>query len=496
MNLKKITSLFMTFVFALVMSFSVLNAEDAPAPSGDSQTQEQVKEDHASGHGETHHQNPLAPWTVIPFALLLLSIAVFPVASHSLAHWWEHNINKLYVSLGLSALALLALIPNGYFHNVEHQLVYDYIPFIILLTSLFYISGAIVLRGDIVPKPLNNLLFLLVGSSLASFIGTTGASMLLIRPLLKANEKRKHKVHTVVFFIFMVSNIGGSLTPLGDPPLFLGYLKGVPFEWTFKLIPEMITAIAILSVIYFIWDTNAYAKEDASLKIAKSNAEPLSLVGGLNFLWLLGIIFCAAFLNAKFIPKYLTFIQPDDHGSIGLWGFIREAGMLVFILLSKVTSDPKFREENKFTWHPIQEVAYLFIGIFITMVPALVLLQANGPAIGEIVKEPWHFFWATGIFSSVLDNAPTYVVFLEMVQATKSIDIPTLIASNELFLKAIAVGAVFMGANTYIGNAPNFMVKSVAEETGVPMPSFGGYLVYSLGILVPIFVVLTFIFFK
>jgi Na+/H+ antiporter NhaD/arsenite permease-like protein len=496
MNIRKITSLFMTFVFAMIVSFSVLVAEDSNPAAEGTQTQEQVTEDHTSGHGEDHHQTPLAPWTVIPFALLLLSIAVFPVASHSLAHWWEHNINKLYVSLGLSALALIVLIPNGYFHNVEHQLVYDYIPFIILLTSLFYISGAIVLRGDIVPKPINNLFFLLVGASLASFIGTTGASMLLIRPLLKSNEKRKHKVHTVVFFIFMVSNIGGSLTPLGDPPLFLGYLKGVPFEWTFQLVPEMVTAIAILSVIYFIWDTNAYSKEDASLKTAKSDAEPLSLVGSMNFLWLLGIIFCAAFLNAKFIPSVLSFVKPDDHGSIGLWGFIREAGMLVFILLSKVTSDPKFREENKFTWHPIQEVAYLFIGIFITMVPALVLLQANGPALGEVVKEPWHFFWATGIFSSVLDNAPTYVVFLEMVQATKNIDIPTLIASNGLFLKAIAVGAVFMGANTYIGNAPNFMVKSVAEETGVPMPSFGGYLVYSVGILVPIFIVLTFIFFK
>jgi Na+/H+ antiporter NhaD/arsenite permease-like protein len=496
MNIRKITSLFMTFVFAMIVSFSVLVAEDSNPAAEGTQTQEQVTEDHTSGHGEDHHQTPLAPWTVIPFALLLLSIAVFPVASHSLAHWWEHNINKLYVSLGLSALALIVLIPNGYFHNVEHQLVYDYIPFIILLTSLFYISGAIVLRGDIVPKPINNLFFLLVGASLASFIGTTGASMLLIRPLLKSNEKRKHKVHTVVFFIFMVSNIGGSLTPLGDPPLFLGYLKGVPFEWTFQLVPEMVTAIAILSVIYFIWDTNAYSKEDASLKTAKSDAEPLSLVGSMNFLWLLGIIFCAAFLNAKFIPGVLSFVKPDDHGSIGLWGFIREAGMLVFILLSKVTSDPKFREENKFTWHPIQEVAYLFIGIFITMVPALVLLQANGPALGEVVKEPWHFFWATGIFSSVLDNAPTYVVFLEMVQATKNIDIPILIASNGLFLKAIAVGAVFMGANTYIGNAPNFMVKSVAEETGVPMPSFGGYLVYSIGILVPIFIVLTFIFFK
>ena len=500
MNIRKITSLFMTFVFAMIVSFSVLVAEDSNPPAEDTQTQQEATDEHsaAADHGE-HHKDELAPWSVIPFVLLLLSIAIFPVASHSLAHWWEHNINKLYISLGLSALSLVVLIPKGYFHNVEHQLVYDYIPFIILLTSLFYISGAIVLRGDIVPKPINNLIFLLVGASLASFIGTTGASMLLIRPLLKANEKRKNKVHTVIFFIFMVSNIGGSLTPLGDPPLFLGYLKGVPFEWTFKLVPEMVFAIAILSVVYFIWDTNSYKSEAEDVKVAKSNAEPISIVGGLNFLWLLGIVFCAAFLNAKFLPNFLPFIKVDDHGSIGLWGFIREAGMILFILLSKVTSDPKFREENKFTWHPIQEVAYLFVGIFITMIPALVLLEANGKALG--VTQPWQFFWATGIFSSVLDNAPTYVVFLSLAQGLfenngVAASVISIVNDHSDILKAIAVGAVFMGANTYIGNAPNFMVKSVAEETGVPMPSFGGYLVYSMGILVPIFLVITFIFFK
>jgi len=500
MKFKKFTSLFMTFVIVSVFNFSSLTAEETPENKGETQVQEQTTESHqeeagGADHGE-HHQNPLAPWTVIPFVLLLLSIAIFPVASHSLAHWWEHNINKLYVSLGLSVLALIVLIPNGYFHNVEHQLVFDYIPFIILLTSLFYISGAIVLRGDIVPTPVNNLIFLLVGASLASFIGTTGASMLLIRPLLKANELRKHKVHTVIFFIFMVSNIGGSLTPLGDPPLFLGYLKGVPFEWTFKLVPEMIFAISILSVIYFLWDSNAYGKEDAAVKQAKPNAQSISIAGKLNFLWLLGIVFCAAFLNAKFLPKVLPFIQVDDHGSIGLWGFIREAGMILFILLSKFTSDPSFREENKFTWHPIQEVAYLFVGIFITMIPALVLLEANGKSLG--VTQPWQFFWATGIFSSVLDNAPTYVVFLSLAQGLTGFSVAQIIATPEAeaLLKAIAVGAVFMGANTYIGNAPNFMVKSVAEETKVAMPSFGGYLVYSMGILVPIFIVITFVFFR
>lgn len=497
MKIRKITSLFLTFVFASVLSFATLSAEDnAPQQPGSEQTQPAENQpSKAADHGD-HHQNDLAIWSVIPFVLLLLSIAVFPVASHSLAHWWEHNINKLYVSLGLSALALAVLLPNGYLHNVEHQLIFDYIPFIILLTSLFYISGAIVLRGDIAPKPQNNLIFLLIGAFLASFIGTTGASMLLIRPLLRANEKRKHKVHTVIFFIFMVSNIGGSLTPLGDPPLFLGYLKGVPFEWTFKLLPEMVFAIAILSVIYFIWDTKSYNSEDEAVKKEITGGQPVSIVGGLNFLWLLGIVFCAAFLNAKFLPKFLPFIKVDDHGSIGFWGFIREFGMILFILLSKVTSNPSLREENKFTWHPIQEVAYLFVGIFITMIPALVLLEANGKSLG--VTQPWQFFWATGIFSSVLDNAPTYVVFLSLAQGLTGFSVAQIIAdpAAEALLKAIAVGAVFMGANTYIGNAPNFMVKSVAEETKVAMPSFGGYLVYSLGILVPIFVVITFIFFR
>lgn len=477
---------------ALVLSLlSPAFADETPAP--DSQSTEVTDQAPMEEH---HHQGELAPWTVIPFVLLLLSIAVFPIASHSLAHWWEHNINKLYVSLGLSAIALAILIPNGYFHNVEHQLIFDYIPFIILLTSLFYISGAIVLRGDITPKPINNLFFLLIGAFLASFIGTTGASMLLIRPLLKANEARKNKVHTVIFFIFMVSNIGGSLTPLGDPPLFLGYLKGVPFEWTFKLLPEMVFAITILSVVYFVWDTMAFKKEEESVKVAKANAQPVSMVGGLNFVWLLGIVFCAAFLNAKFLPSIFPFIKVDATGSIGFWGFIREAGMLVFILLSKVTSDPKFREENKFTFHPIQEVAYLFVGIFITMIPALVLLQANGSKLG--VTEQWQFFWATGIFSSVLDNAPTYVVFLSLAQGLTGLDVAGILANpaTESLLKAIAVGAVFMGANTYIGNAPNFMVKSVAEESKVAMPSFGGYMVYSIGILIPIFILITFVFFR
>jgi Na+/H+ antiporter NhaD/arsenite permease-like protein len=494
MNHKKIPSLMMTLLLLGTLSFTSIytqekTTEEAPISTEKKAESEQPADKPAEVKHDDHHaKEPLANWTVIPFAILLLCIAIMPIASHKIAHWWENNYNKLIISGVLSIISLFILLPKGYSHEVIHQLVFDYIPFIVLLTSLFYISGAIVLRGDIEAKPINNLIFLLVGSFLASFIGTTGASMLLIRPLLKTNSDRKIKVHTVIFFIFMVSNIGGSLTPLGDPPLFLGYLKGVPFEWTFKLLPEMLIAIAILGVIYFIWDTIAYGKENIKdIKRDKTNIQPISLGGVVNFIWLVGIIICAAFLNEKYIPAI-----KENHAL----GFIREAGMILFMVLSKVTSDAKLRVENKFTFHPIQEVAFLFIGIFITMIPALVLLKANGPALAEVIKEPWHFFWATGFFSSILDNAPTYVVYLEMVQATKGINIPTLIAEHEIFLKAISVGAVFMGANTYIGNAPNFMVKSVAEETGIKMPSFGGYVVYSVGILVPLFILLTFIFFK
>ncbi|MCB1143367.1 MAG: sodium:proton antiporter [Leptospiraceae bacterium] len=507
MKIKKISSLFLTLFLIGNVQLGYLFAEesapvkdpvqseqpadegtkDAPVNHDGAENKDQQATEHKAEGDHHGHQSPLAIWTVIPFALLLLSIAIFPIAPGHLPHWWENNTNKLIISLSLSAVALVILLPNGYSHNVVHQLVFDYIPFIILLTSLFYISGGIVLRGDIEAKPINNLLFLLVGAFLASFIGTTGASMLLIRPLLKTNSERKHVVHTVVFFIFMVSNIGGSLTPLGDPPLFLGYLKGVPFEWTFNLLPEMLVAIAILSVIYFIWDTIAYGKETIKdVKRDKTEIEPISLAGQINFLWLGGIILCAAFLNEKYIEaiKHNHYI-----------GFIRELGMIALIFISKATSDPKFRVENKFTFHPIQEVAYLFIGIFITMIPALVLLETNGKSLG--VTEQYQFFWMTGLFSSVLDNAPTYVVFLSLAQGLfDGASVPTIVAEHAGILKAISVGAVFMGANTYIGNAPNFMVKAVAEETNVKMPSFGGYVLYSGSILIPLFIVLTFIFFK
>ncbi|GBF50625.1 Na+/H+ antiporter [Leptospira ryugenii] len=445
-----------------------------------------------SSHGESVHQE-LPYWSVIPFVAILLSIAILPIASHKTEHWWENNNNKLMLAVGLGSISFIILLVYGYGHNIYHTIIFDYIPFIILLGSLFYISGGIVIKGDIAATPLNNSIFLLIGASLASFIGTTGASMLLIRPLLKTNSERKHVVHTVVFFIFLVSNIGGSLTPLGDPPLFLGYLKGVPFDWTFKLFPEMIFASVILLVVYFIWDTLAYKKESKKdIQRDIKSATPISIGGQVNIIWLLGVVLAVAFLNSNYIPAI------KDHPSLG---FIREATLILLIVASKFTSKEEFRKYNNFTLHPIQEVAYLFIGIFITMIPALVLLEAHGKELG--ITERWQFFWATGIFSSVLDNAPTYLTFGSLASGLLTpagADAWTLgqfigNAQAEEILKAISVGAVFMGANTYIGNAPNFMVKSVAEENKVKMPSFGGYLAYSMGILVPLFIVITFIFF-
>ena len=436
-----------------------------------------------SGHGAD-----LPYWTVIPFVLILLSIAILPVASHSIAHWWEHLNNKLIVSLALGGIAFAVLLYYQLGGHIYHTLVFEYVPFIILLGSLFYISGGIVLRGDIEATPLNNSLFLLFGSFLASIIGTTGASMLLIRPLLNTNAERKHKVHTVVFFIFLVSNIGGSLTPLGDPPLFLGYLQGVPFAWTLKLAPEMLVALLVLLPTYFVWDTIQHKKETKKdVKRDHTKTKPLSMAGQINIVWLLGVVFSVAFLNQNYIPAI-----KENH----YLGFVREIVLLILIALSYFTSDPKCREENKFSLFPIQEVAYLFLGIFITMIPALVLLEAHGKELG--VTEPWQFFWATGLFSSVLDNAPTYLTFLSLAKGlTGFTEISQILASPqaEALLKAISVGAVFMGANTYIGNAPNFMVKSVAEENHVKMPSFGGYVLYSFGILIPTFILLTFIFF-
>jgi Na+/H+ antiporter NhaD/arsenite permease-like protein len=408
---------------------------------------------------------PSLPWAV-PFVALLLAIAVLPLAA---PHFWESNLRKLAVAavLGLPVLVLyLRMHPETLVHAAL-----DYVSFIVLLGGLFVISGGILLEGDLEATTRTNAALLGIGALLASFVGTTGASMLLIRPLLQTNRERKRVAHTVVFFIFLVSNIGGCLTPLGDPPLFLGYLIGVPFTWTLRLfLPWLFTVVLVLAV-YVAWDMRERAREAMpDLRRDFYEVRPLRVAGKDNLVLLLGVLAAVAFLQAP-------------------W---REAVIVGLAVLSYLRTDPELHKVNRFTFHPILEVAALFAGIFVTMLPALDILRARGAELG--VREPWHFFWATGVLSSFLDNAPTYLTFLALAKGLGLA--PEVVGVPHAILVAISLGAVFMGANTYIGNGPNFMVRSIAEERGVKMPSFGGYMLYSGAVLLPIFVIVTLVFFR
>lgn len=409
--------------------------------------------------------SPLPAYTVLPFVGMLAGIAVLPLWVPT---WWEHHRNKLLLSagLGLPVLGLYLLRrPAAVVHVAE-----DYVSFIILLAGLFVISGGLLLRGDLQATPSVNTSFLAVGALLASVVGTTGASMLLIRPLLQTNRERRHTVHTVVFFIFLVSNVGGMLTPLGDPPLFLGYLQGVPFTWTLRLWPHWLLMVGALLLVYVVWDSRAYAREPREARERdRVEIEPLRIQGGLNALWLLGVVAAVALLHAP----------------------LREIAIVTLAGLSLWRTPGAVRRANRFTAGPMVEVAVLFAGIFLTMLPAVELLRTRGGELG--VRDPWQFFWATGLLSSFLDNAPTYVTFLALAQglglAHEVVGMPAAL------LAAISVGAVAMGANTYIGNAPNFMVKAIAEDAGVTMPSFLGFLRYSGAVLVPLFLLVTVVFF-
>jgi len=410
---------------------------------------------------------PTAPpvYTLAPFVAMLLAIALCPLW---VPRWWESNGNKMVVSavLGLPILVLYLYRRPGALGAMAEE----YVSFLVMLAGLYVISGGILLRGDLEATPLTNVAFLALASALASLIGTTGASMLLIRPLLQTNRERTHVRHTVVFFIFLASNIGGMLTPLGDPPLFLGYLQGVPFTWTFRLLAPWGLQVALLLALYFVWETRQYTREpSAALRRDRSQIEPLRLSGSLNIPALGLVVLAVACLTAP-------------------W---RETAIVALAALSLWRTPRAIRRANGFTAYPIVEVAVLFFGIFLTMIPALELLRLRGGELG--VREPWHFFWASGLLSSFLDNAPTYLVFLALGQslglAREVVGVPHAI------LAAISVGAVSMGANSYIGNAPNFMVKSIAEEHGVQMPSFFGYMLYSGGILLPLFVLVTLVFF-
>ena len=375
------------------------------------------------------------------------------------------------------------------------------------MLGLFTASGGIYLRGSLVGTPKVNFILLLIGTILASWMGTTGAAMVLIRPLLRANKERKNVMHTVIFFIFLVANIGGSLTPLGDPPLFLGFLHGVPFFWTFHIFPEFATAAGILLVLYFIIDSILYRREKGNTPEPVSGEKvPLSLAGAHNFLFLLGIIAGVLFSGSV---KLASVNVLGVH--MPLQNILRDLWILLMVFLSIRTTKKDIRKDNGFTWFPIQEVAYLFAGIFMTIIPALAMLRAGTSghlaAVVNFVHEPIHYFWVTGSLSSFLDNAPTYLTFYNLAQGRYGVDdhmvnlMLTGGASPEFLkafiwdLKAISAGAVFFGSMTYIGNAPNFMVRSIAEENHIKMPSFFGYMLWSLGILVPIFALLTLIFF-
>lgn len=430
-------------------------------------------------------------WSMIPFGLMLLAIAIAPIKAE---RFWESNLNKFYVVLLLSLPTALFLVLGGLGHELHHQLIGDYIPFIILLGALFIITGGIHLEGDIKAKPWVNTLFLAIGWVLASVMGTTGAAMLLIRPLIATNQQREHKVHTILFFIALVANCGGLLTPLGDPPLFMLFLRGAPFDWFLCMIPEWLTMGAILLGMYFLLDTYYYKREHwTSLSADAREISPLRLYGCLNFVYLLGVVLAVAFLNASSIPE----MEADD---APFWlEHIREIVLLVLIGLSLITTTKKVRfEMNKFSWMPITEVAVLFLGIFITMTPVLVYLRAHATSLG--LTAPWQFYYATGALSSFLDNTPTAVAFHSVALGLPAGQLAgiggDLVAGvPTILLKAISLGSVMFGAMTYIGNGPNFMVKAIAERRGVKMPSFFGYMLkFSFLVLLPVYIIVQLIF--
>jgi len=454
----------------------------------------------ASAHGSEHaNLGEILPlWSCIPFACMLLSIALLPLL---LPNFWHHHFGKISAFwAAVLGIPFLWVFKGGAVYEILHIILVDYVPFIILLWSLYTVSGGILLRGSLRGTPVVNTIILIIGALLASWMGTTGAAMLLIRPFLRANNYRKNRTFMVVFFIFLVANVGGSLTPLGDPPLFLGYLHGVTFFWTFKLMPHMLMVSVILLIIYFFLDTYHYRKE--SVSVPKEEAkEALKIEGTYNFLFLGGVV--GSVLMSGMV----------DLGEINILGIHRAIqdwlrdGLLVLLgVASLITTPIKLREDNEFTWFPIIEVAYLFIGIFITMIPCLLILKAGTHGelafLINLVEKPYHYFWVTGALSSFLDNAPTYLTFFDTAlgsfysNLTEAQAVPLLMTEKAIYLKAISAGAVFFGACSYIGNAPNFMVRSIAEETGTPMPSFFGYIFkYSIIYLVPTFAIVSLIFF-
>ena len=439
----------------------------------------------------------------IPFAGILLCIALFPLVKPT---WWEEHQAPVVLAWSL-AFIVPFVIGFGAHHTAEVVLeciINDYLTFIVLLFGLFCVAGNITLEGDLAGSPRINVGLLLFGTLLSSWVGTTGASMLMVRPIIKMNSWRKRKRHIMIFFIFLISNIGGCLTPIGDPPLLMGFMRGVPFFWSLRLRPILAFNAAVLLFVFYHLDMRAYRKDIAEGRkpdISKPGTE-IRIAGLHNLIFLAAIV--VAVLLSGTLPSLPLFRNADGTvrgipilGEVTLtWPAVIEiAIILASAWLSFRTTSAKVRTENHFTWGAIKEVAILFIGIFITMQPALMILKANGASLG--LDSPYQMFWATGALSSFLDNTPTYLVFLTTAGSLGFTEgIATALGTVPVkMLVAISCGAVFMGANTYIGNAPNFMVKSISDENGVRMPSFFGYILWSLGFLIPVFILDTLIFF-
>ena len=498
MKFKLASGLIFCVILGLALSVSVgvsFGADDAHGDEGAHH-----------GHGVDGAKLPI--WSIIPFVGILLSIAILPLVLDS--HFLVHHGGKMSLVWALAfAIPYLIAFQGEAFYDILHIYLIDYIPFIILLWGLFTVAGGILVRGTLRGTPLVNTLLLLIGTAIASWVGTTGASMLLIRPLIRANAYRQNKIHLVIFFIFLVSNIGGSLTPLGDPPLFLGFLHNVPFFWTTTaLFPHMLFISIILIVLFFVIDTFMFKREGGVVPDDGTN-EPIRVDGLFNLVFLLGIV-AAVLMSGSF-----KWGEVNIFGVHVYWQNIARDVLIVVMGLLSLRFTPfsgELRQANEFSWEPIEEVAKVFAGIFMTIIPALAILKAgeNGALRGLIgaIKEPMHYFWITGILSSFLDNAPTYLTFfntaLGKLHLTEAV-IPEILSGQLTgpehlefvkLLTAISVGAVFMGANTYIGNAPNFMVKAIAEQSGIRMPSFFGYMLWSVVILVPLFVIVTFVFLR
>lgn len=488
------------------------NKDPDPAPEP-STHHAQHADDHAKNvehsptddHAEHHDRRDVAPplFAVFPFAGLLLAIALLPLF-HKTAHWWEKNSSKLIVSV-LCAVATFVFYAVFYGHGVhdhsthaltvpgvpaaltvlKNAIIVEYIPFIVLLFSLYVIAGGINITGEFQGTPMTNTSIMLIGSVLSSFVGTTGAAMVLIRPLLKANANREKVAHTVVFFIFLVCNTGGCLLPIGDPPLFLGYLRGVPFFWTLHLAPHWAFMNLSILVIYFAYDSYMIRKDrTGSLKV--TSGERFAIRGALNVLFLVGVIAGVALLDPSKAVPGTSFIPPI---------YLREGVMLALVGLSLLGTKTEIRKANSFNYSAILEVAILFIGIFVCMQSPIQILNVHGSALR--IDEPWKFYWCTGLLSSFLDNAPTYVVFFETAKTVApTSELVAAVGIGFKELAAISLGAVFMGSMTYIGNGPNLMVKAIAETSNVRMPSFFGYMVYSCLVVLPTSIFLTLIFFR